>query len=450
MAKRLRLAKRLLSEKGVIFISIDDNEQAQLKMLCDKVFGDTNFVSNVIWQHSLQAKGYTGKISLHHNYTCIYKKSDSFTLGLLDRTEEHNVSYSNPDNDLRGLWRSGDVRNALVRKNLMYNILTPSGKIINHPPKGWRFSSDTFQKELGEGKIIFSKDETRIIRKIYLDDQDGRVPESIWFGKETGTTRDGTQILKDIFGESMAFDSPKPIQLLNRILQIGGNKTSKILDFFAGSGTTLHATMQLNAEDGGNRQCILVTNNENNICEEVTYERNRRVIQGYTNSKGDWVAGIANNNLRYYKMEFVVSAKTEVNRRRLTQLSTELLQIKEDCYTDITEAEGFDRKRCSIHTNQLGKYLIVVYYSRTQIEVTEQLCAWIASRPDLTEKIKVYGFSSEPEVLTDDFYDVADRISAVPLPDAIYNAYRATFRTLKLDQKPLVQTLPTTSQTEAN
>ena len=213
------------------------------------------------------------------------------------------------------------------------------------------------------------------------------------------------------------------------------NPNALIVDFFAGSGTTLHATMQLNAEDGGTRQCILVTNNENKICEEVTYERNRRVIQGYTNSKGEWVPGLNNNNLRYYKTEFVPSAKTEANRRRLTQLSTELLQIKEDCYTDITEAEGFDRNRCSIYTNERGKYLLVVYYSRTQIEVTEQLSVWIASRTDLTEKVKIYAFSTEPEVLADDFYEVADRISAVPLPDAIYNAYRATFRTLKLDRQ---------------
>jgi adenine-specific DNA-methyltransferase len=208
--------------------------------------------------------------------------------------------------------------------------------------------------------------------------------------------------------------------------------------------------MQLNAEDGGTRQCILVTNNENNICEEVTYERNRRVIQGYTNSKGEWVQGLTNNNLRYYKMEFVPSAKTEANRRRLTQLSTELLQIKEDCYTNITEAEGFDRNRCSIHTNERGKYMLVVYYSRTQIEITEQLCTWIASRTDLTEKMKIYAFSTESEVLADDFYEVADRISAVPLPDAIYNAYRATFRALKLDKKSPVQALHETPQPEEN
>ncbi|MDP3913570.1 MAG: DNA methyltransferase [Bacteroidota bacterium] len=217
---------------------------------------------------------------------------------------------------------------------------------------------------------------------------------TIWFEKLFYTNK-GSGLLKDILLNNK-FAYPKPIELIFETLKGTSQSGSVILDFFAGSGTTLHATMQLNSEDGGNRQCILVTNNENNICEEVTYERNRRVIQGYTNSKGEWVAGLSNNNLRYYKTEFVPSAKTEINRRRLTQLSTELLQIKEDCYTDITEAEGFDLNHCSIHTNERGKYTIVVYYSRTQIEVTEQLCVWIASRTDITEKVKIYGFSSEP------------------------------------------------------
>jgi adenine-specific DNA-methyltransferase len=268
---------------------------------------------------------------------------------------------------------------------------------------------------------------------------------TIWLEKSFYTNK-GSSLLKDILLNNK-FAYPKPIELIMEILKGTSQLTSVILDFFAGSGTSLHATMQLNSDDGGTRQCILVTNNENNICEEVTYKRNQRLIQGYTNSKGEWVKDLSNNNLRYYKSEFVPSAKSDFNRRKLTQLSTELLQIKDDCYTDITEAEGFDRNRSSIHTNERGKYMIVVYYSRTQIEVTEQLCAWIASRTDLSEKVKVYGFSSETEVLADDFYEVADRISVVPLPDAVYNAYRATLRTLKLDKR--VATLQNEVQEES-
>jgi adenine-specific DNA-methyltransferase len=194
--------------------------------------------------------------------------------------------------------------------------------------------------------------------------------------------------------------------------------------------------MALNAEDGGNRQCILVTNNENNICEEVTYERNKRVIQGYTNAKGVAVAGLENNNLRYYKSEFVPSSKTEQNKRHLTQASTELLCIKEDCFTDLTENEGFNPSLCKILTNGFGKYLVVVYHSRQINTVCEELVQYIKGL-NTVEKVKLYAFSPEKETLLEDFYDVKDKVDAVPLPEAIYNAYRATFRTLKLDKKPM-------------
>ena len=213
---------------------------------------------------------------------------------------------------------------------------------------------------------------------------------------------------------------------------LSNKKSSIVLDIFAGSGTTLHATMQLNAEDGGNRQCILVTNNENNIAEEVCYERNRRVIQGYTNSKGIEVPGLTNNNLRYYKSEFVESAKTEANRRNLTLLSTELLQIKEDCYQSVELPETVKPQHAQAFSNEKGKYMLVVYYHRDQRETSAVLTQWIKGLPDIEGKIKLYGFSPETEVLVNDFFEVADKIDPVPLPDAIYNAYRNTFRTLGL------------------
>ena len=442
MDKRLRIAKRLLSEKGVIFISIDDNEQAQLKMLCDEVFSEINFVDNIIWEKVFAPKNDAKYFSASHDFILVIAKNKLlWNRNLLPRTEEMNARYSNPDKDKRGSWTSGDCSVKTYSANTDYPITTPSGRIVN-PPKGycWRFNKEKFQELVKDKRIWFGTKGENVPRfKRFLTDvQDGLVPITIWKKEEAGHNQDAKQEMNAVLHDvQLVFDTPKPTKLLNRILKISTKKDKPyiILDFFAGSGTTLHATMQLNAEDGGNRQCILVTNNENNICEEVTYERNRRVIQGYKNIKGEWVGGLTNNNLRYYKSEFVPSAKTDVNRRRLTQLSTELLQIKDDCYTDITEVESFDRNRCSIHTNGRGKYMIVVYYSRTQIEVTEQLCTWIASRTDLSEKVKVYGFSSETEVLAYDFYEVADRISAVPLPDAIYNAYRATLRTLKLDKR---------------
>ena len=237
MHERLVILRNLLSDDGSIWITLDDNEAHYFKVMCDEIFNRHNFVATTIWQHSKQSKGYPGKFSLHHNYTFCYRKSESFTLNSLERTEEHNKNYSNPDNDPNGPWRSGDVRNSLVRPNLMYDIQTPSGKTIHHPEKGWRFSKETFERELSEGKIVFSEDETRIIRKIYLKDQNGRVPETIWFAEEVGTTREANTEIKTLDFDTL-FDTPKPERLIERVLTLGSNPGDIVLDCFLGSGTT--------------------------------------------------------------------------------------------------------------------------------------------------------------------------------------------------------------------
>jgi len=278
MYPRLKLLHRLLAEDGVIFVSIDDNEQANLKQILDEIFGTSNFISNIIWQHSIQAKNDVKTISLQHNYTLVYKKA-TFQIGKIVRTEEHNVAYSNPDNDIRGKWRSGDVRSPNLRLNLKYEIQTPTKKKISPPDKGWRWDQQTLLKKIETGEIIFNKTETKIIRKIYLDDQGGRVPESIWFGQDVGTTRDANRLLKELFKTEIPFNTPKPNKLIERIISLACNEDSIILDSFAGSGTTAHAVLNLNKEDGGNRKFILVEMED--YAETITAERTRRVMQGY-------------------------------------------------------------------------------------------------------------------------------------------------------------------------
>jgi adenine-specific DNA-methyltransferase len=442
MEKRLRIAKRLLSEKGVIFISIDDNEQAQLKLLCDEVFGGINFVDCIIWEKVFAPKNDAKYFSASHDFILIFTKNKLlWNRNLLPRTAEMNARYSNPDNDRRGVWTSGDCSVKTYSANTDYPITTPSGRIVN-PPKGycWRFNKEKFQELVLDGRIWFGAKGENVPRfKRFLTDvQDGIVPITIWKKEEVGHNQDAKQEMNNVLHNvKLVFDTPKPLKLLDRILKLSTTNESNysILDFFAGSGTTLHATMQLNAEDGGNRQCILVTNNENNICEEVTYERNKRVIEGYTNSKGQQVEGLTNNNLRYYKSEFVPSVKTEKNKRLLTETSTDLLCIKEDCYIDITAENGFKPKECRIFKNDAGKMMMVIYHSRRQLSVCEELIAYIKSLEPQSEAIKVYAFSPEKESLAEEFIEVADRIEAIPLPDAIYNAYRATFRLLKLNKK---------------
>ena len=270
MYPRLRLAKDILSDDGVIFISIDDNEVENLKKICCEVFGQSNFIANIVWQHSIQPKGYLGTFSVHHNHILCFSKSNNFELGSFERTAEDNKAYSNPDNDPKGPWRSGDVRNALYRPNLIYDIISPSGKVIKPCENGWRWSKETVQEKLRTGEIIFSKDETRIIRKIYLSTLEGRAPETIWFGKDVGTTREAMTELKKLFNKP-PFDTPKPTGLIKKLLRLVQDNEYIVLDFFSGS------VMQLNAEDGGKRKFIMVQ------LPEETDEKSEAYKAGYKN-----------------------------------------------------------------------------------------------------------------------------------------------------------------------
>ena len=256
--QRLLLARGFLTEDGAIFISIDDKEQENLKKICDEVFGASNYVSTIVWQHSIQPKGYLGNFSIQHSYVLIYcKDALSFKLGSLERTDEDNKAYSNPDNDPKGPWRSGDVRNALYRPNLIYDIISPSGKVIKPCENGWRWSKETVAEKIKSGEIIFNADETRIIRKIYLSTLEGRAPETIWFGKDVGTTREGISELKQLFGQA-PFDTPKPTHLIERCITLMNDSQMLIMDFFSGSATTAEAIMKANLKDGGHRTSIQI------------------------------------------------------------------------------------------------------------------------------------------------------------------------------------------------
>jgi adenine-specific DNA-methyltransferase len=245
MYPRLFLARNLLKDDGVIFVSIDDHEVHNLRLLMDEIYGEENILANVIWQHSVQPKGYTEIFSIHHNHILCYRKSDKFTLHTVERTEKDNKNYSNPDNDPNGPWRSGDVRNALFRPNLIYEISTPSGKIIQPPANGWRWSKKTLKNRIATGEILFNEDETRIIRKIYLKDQTGRAPETIWLAEDVGSTREAAKNLKNIFDGEVPFDTSKPVRLIQHMMQIAGLEFGDIiLDFFSGAGPVAEAVIK--------------------------------------------------------------------------------------------------------------------------------------------------------------------------------------------------------------
>lgn len=256
---RLRMARNLLAEDGAIFINIDDSELGNLRKICDEIFGEENFVANVAWKHTQQSKNDERYFARVYNSLLVYRKSDLLVKFRLPRTEEDNRNYSNPDNDPKGKWRAGDVRSPSYRKTLCFDIDTPSGKKIPPPDNGWRWSPDAVKDKIKSGEIKFSADETKIVRKIYLSDQEGRTPENLWDGELAGTSRQANAELKELFGGNVPFDTPKPTALLKRISQLFYGQSDYItLDFFAGSGSTADAVMQLNAEDGGSRRFILV------------------------------------------------------------------------------------------------------------------------------------------------------------------------------------------------
>ena len=258
MYPRLRLAKNLLRSDGAIFVTIDDNEAQRLRLMLDEIFGEENFVANIVWNHTKQSKNDERHFSRHHNQVLVFRRSSELEAFRFERNDKDNANYSNPDSDPMGDWRSGDVRSPSLRETLKFSLQTPSGKLIPPPENGWRWSEETIREKIASGEIIFSTDETRIIRKIYLSEQDGRTPENLWTAEFAGTTRNANAELKDMFGEP-PFDTPKPVQLIKKIISLCTRANGDIvLDFFAGSGTTGHAVMSENSTDKGNRRYILV------------------------------------------------------------------------------------------------------------------------------------------------------------------------------------------------
>lgn len=450
--KRLRIAKRLLSDKGVIFISIDDNEQANLKLLCDEVFGEKNSIGEIIWETATDNN--PTQISIEHEYVFCFAKfkenlpkwfrtSDKAMLikqkylqikesGISDLSEIRRLlkSWINKQKktgeidlsgvshydyvDEKGVYYPGNSANTKPG-DYTYDILHPiTGKVCAKPANGYRWPSSTFWAAAANGDVLWGKDETIIPKIKKRIETATELLKSYYY--EDGRT--ASNFLDDILG-SRKFNNPKPLNLINKLLVFSSLKDSLILDFFAGSGTTLHATMQLNAEDGGKRQCILVTNNENNICRDVTYERNKRVINGYTTPKGVEVEGLKGNNLRYYRTEFVDRDSSMTNKRKLMAAATELLNIKQDIYKEVHTFGSLKlRSHIARYFAERGKQMLIIY----KVEAIEYLVKEIAQMPADTH-ILIYVFSINNYAMDADFEDVADKVTLCALPAAIYNAY---------------------------
>lgn len=437
MTKRLRIAKRLLSDRGVIFISIDDNEQANLKLLCDEMFGERN-CRNIINTRRLDknlSQQFVGKgiqsLAVGCEYVLVYSKTDSVNFSAIQReaSEERKTSGY-----WKGFWNSAD------RPTMRYELLgfTPTsgqwkwekGKALeavnnykdffNAQLQNPMLTLEQYWIETGKCKKFIRRRESNNKGKNmgvehWVEPTDGILRTSNWTDIITTETS---------LNMELDFSSPKSRQLIMEIVKFGSqDKTSTILDFFAGSGTTLHAVMQLNKEDGGKRQCILVTNNENNICEKVTYERNKRVIEGYTTPKGTQVEGLHNNSLRYYRTKLLPRQRTNKNMRDLMAAATDLLCIKENLYNEL-EIEKLPIKNIKRHVRLFGEenHQMLIIYNE---EAIPMIVDWLGKQASpLAAPIKVYTFSYSNYAYDDSFDDVRNRVQLCALPAAIYEAYR--------------------------
>lgn len=420
MDKRLEISKNLLSSRGTIFISIDDNELSQLKLLCDEIFGERNFIACPVRRRRKSQANLSKNISTIHEYVLIYRKNIEHELNKVEANLDLD-SFKNPDNDPRGPYTTMPCTN---RGGTKYSVVTPTGNVIEDE---WRFKKQTYDQLFEDNRIVFPRGGKGKPRyKLFLSEKQrgGVIPNSWW--DELESNQEGAALLKQILGED-AFSNPKPVGLITFIEKLSTLKDSTILDFFAGSGTTLHATMQLNAEDGGHRRCILVTNNENGICENVTYERNRRVIQGYITPKGEKVPGLTRNNLRYYKTKFVPRDKSPKNLRNLMALSTNMLCIHNDTYIEKPfVGKNINNKIARYFESNDGSKRMLVIYRAEAIQALVELMKQEFKNGESKEngKLMVYVFSPNGYAYDDEFEDVADYVSLCAMPDAVLNAYR--------------------------
>lgn len=479
MNKRLQIAKSLLSSGGVIFISIDDNEQAQLKLLCDEIFGAKNFVASL--PRITKASGKTtDKIATNNDLLFVYSKD--IDKSIIEGLPHNDEGFKYTDNYFleRGKYKLNqtlDYDSLSYSESLDYpieidgHILYPGNnydkyierKKGNHKRAdwAWRWSKELYKFGVDQGFVVLKKGRNgyRIYTKTYQNakivrngdeykveiSQRKKPLESLEFIQNIYSNDNAKKELGLIF-EDLPFDYPKPTQIMNTLLKVVPAKT--VLDFFAGSGTTLHATMQLNAEDGGHRKCILVTNNENGICENVTYERNKRVIQGYTTPKGEDIEGLHDNNLRYYRTTLLSRDKSVKNMRQLVRLATDMLCIKNDVYTEAPFCgKNINPNIARYFDNGQGNRMLVIYEERA-IQLLVQLMAQIE---DDGIKTMVYVFSPGADPYTDDFEDVAERVKLCALPSAIYEAYKRVLPKRKpkfLDEA--LQEMKAQAEAEAN
>lgn len=436
MEKRLKLAKNLLSDKGVIFISIDDNEQANLKLLCDKVF--SNDVETFIWRKS--GIGRDGKMK----NTTTFRNDHEYILVCYKYRRKLNKSYEipqwendygNPDNDFRGPYKAGSISRKEEASNPnhenYYSVQSPSGKIFT---RQFDVPQSEFERLNNDHRIYWGKKGDAVPAiKIFVNEKRTVTTSSLIDDKSCTTTAGSKELVGIMLNEKIGEElRPKPSELVKKIIHLGSQRSSIILDFFAGSGTTLHATLNLNKEDDGIRQCILVQQSEgdNNICENITYERNRRVMCGYTNAKSESVEGLG-GSLKYYKTGFVgkhqSKSANDADKVELAEKAGCLIALAENTLETIKvpkAAKGF----WQIYSDnaEKKKRYTCIYHNGDYGKVSDFVAKIDELRAnDKKSKFTVYVFSwNSPDFFENEFDDLKNiEIKAIPKP--ILEIYKA-------------------------
>lgn len=442
MSRRLKIAKQLLSDKGVIFISIDDNEQAQLKLLCDEIFSNSNFVADLIWSNKEGGGSSDSKnFRIRHEHIIVYAKNIlNISIKGVEISNEDRYKEEDEYKNIRGKYYLQKLGMGSIQysQSLDYAITAPDDSKIypkdnNNGKKAcWRWSQEKYKWGKENGFIVIKKSKNiwTVYTKQYMNcDNNGILINRTQRPFGIIDKYSSTQAAKFLESINLAhlFNYSKPVDLIQYIINRQDFNNSIVLDFFAGSGTTLHATMQLNAEDGGHRQCILVTNNENGICENVTYERNKRVIQGYTTPKGEKEEGLRRNNLRYYKTDIVPREPNNRNKRALVAAATDLLCIKNNVYKEQTAFGERKLKPTAARYFDDGKTQMLIIYN----ELTVDAFVKVIDEMEVAGRIKVYVFSNNRYAYNDNFEPVAEKVEVCALPAAIYDAYKKVIKPRK-------------------
>lgn len=421
MERRLRLAQALLSDAGVIVMNIDENEFAQLKMLSDQIFGEANYIMDVIW-NSRKSVSSDAIISLNHNHTLIYARNIGELRALSKQGKrfklaEQEHKFSNPDNDPRGPWSAVPLDAPQVRANLSYIITNPNTGEKYPPPPGrhWGTTEEKYKILLSEGRIVFGKtgkSKPQVKRYLAHAQEKGLTPKSIW--DDVDTTTKGTQELEAVLGYK-AFNNPKPLALMERVIELATDKNSIVLDFFAGSGTTGHAVLRKNAEDGGQRQFILCTNNENEIAENITYQRLATAISGYKDNSP------IPSNLRYLKTALVNKQRNDdQTRQELVEKSLEMICMREDTFSPVVSEAEY--KIFAGH-NSFSAVLL-------DSDSLEELKAKIEELPG-DKPVAIYAFSLSNDTYQADFNDLNREHVLRAIPEGILEVYRRIFNNQK-------------------